>query len=224
MTTIQVTVSGKVAFCRKQYLISSNEDYQLQFFFDDDWTPSQVKTARLLFDGQSVDLVFTGTTVALPRIPACETLAVGVFTDTMATTVAPIGCIPSVADIDATPAQPFTQSQYDQIVALLNEADLRQIDTVFREDDTLVFAFRDETALAVELHDGVGITGAAISNSGDLILTRSDGTTLNAGRIPVGSGGGTIDAATFNVLLSQTFQSHFDQCVAALGNAEGGSY
>ncbi|MBQ5970643.1 MAG: hypothetical protein IKN72_08190 [Clostridia bacterium] len=224
MTTIQVTVSGKVALCRKQVLISANEDYQLQFLFDDDWNISQTKTARLLFDGQSVDLVFTGTTVALPRIPPCDSLAVGVFTPTMASTMAPIGCIRSVADVDAAPAQTFTPSQYDQIVALLNEADLRQIDTIFRSGDTLLFAFRDGSGMQVPLHDGVDITAAAINNSGELILTRSDGTVLNAGAIPVSGGSGSLDTATFNALLSQTFQAHFDQCVAALGTAEGGSY
>lgn len=222
MTTIQVTVSGKVALCRKQTIISANEDYQIRFLFDSDWSTLQLKTARVIYDGQSLDLPFTGSTVALPRIPPCESLSVGVFTDTLASTPAHIGCIRSVKDVDAEPAQIFTPSQYDQIVALLNEADLRQIDNVFRDGDTLVFAFRDESGISVPLHDGLSVTNAAINALGDLILTLSDGSVLNAGNVRFS--GGTMDAQTFDGLLSQTFQSHFDACIAALGNAEGGSY
>ena len=225
MTTIPITVSGKVAICRTHYLISSNEDYVLSFSFDDAWDVSGVKTARLLIDDSYLDLVFTGTTVALPRIPPCEALSVGVFSDTCASTPAFLGCIRSVADTDATPMSTFTPTQHDQIVALLNSADLRQIDTITRSGNTLLFAFRDGTSATVNLFDGVGIQSAATNANGHLILTLTDGTTLDAGSVKGDPGPpGTLNETTFEALLSQRFQTHFDACIAALGNAEGGSF
>ena len=225
MTTIPITVSGKVAICQNQYLISANEDYVLSFSFDEDWDVSGVKTARLLIDDAYLDLVFTGTTVALPRIPPCTELSVGVFSDVCASTSAFLGCIRSVADTDATPASEFTPTQYDQIVALLNNADLRQIDTVTRSGSTLTFAFRDGTTTAVALFDGVGIQSAATNANGHLLLTLTDGTTLDAGFVRGDPGApGTLDETTFEAMLSQKFQAHFDACVAALGNAEGGTF
>lgn len=223
MTTIQVTVSGKVAICRKQYLISSNADYCLSFTFDDDWDVAGVKTARLLFDGQSCDLVFTGTTVALPKLPACEELAVGVFTDTIASTIAQIGCIRSVADVDADPVSTFTESQYDQIVALLNNADLRQIDTVTRVGNTLQFAFRDGTTMSVPVYDGVSVTAATVAQDGTLFLSFSDGQTRSAG-IVRGPKGDKGDPFTFNDFTDADKNAVAAMVLSRLLAAEGGQF
>ncbi|MGN1442250.1 MAG: hypothetical protein ACI4XE_00270, partial [Acutalibacteraceae bacterium] len=85
MTTIRINVTNKTAICQKRYLISANSNYQIQFTFDDEWSLSDAKTARIVFDRDYYDIIFTGDTVELPKIPACETLAVGVFTDKLAT-------------------------------------------------------------------------------------------------------------------------------------------
>ncbi len=183
MTTIPIQISGKIATCEKHYVISSNSDYQLEFTFDSAWDGVSVKTARLIFDDQRADLVFTGNTVALPRIPVCARLFVGVFCDTLASTATEIGCISSVADSEASPVSEFTPGQYDQLVALLNAARLRQIDAVTRTGNTVTAAYTDGTSDSFALFDGVSVQSAAVDAAGNLTLTLSDGSTLACGNV-----------------------------------------
>lgn len=151
MRIIPIQVSGKVALCPKRYLISSNSDYALQFTFDSDWDAVPVKTARVLFDDQCVDLVFTGNTVALPKIPPCTTLSVGVFSDTLATTAAELGCIVSVADNDCTVLDALQDTQYTQLFALLNAMANKQIAALSLQGDTLTLTFSDESTQTVSI-------------------------------------------------------------------------
>ncbi len=181
MTTIKINVTNKTAICQKRYLISANSSYQIKFTFDDEWTLSGAKTARVVFDSDYYDIIFTGDTVDLPKIPVCETLAVGVFTDTLATNLAELGCIVSAADFDGTAVTEFTKSQYDQIVELLNELDLRQIAEITRDGDSLIFTYNNSTSDSVVLKDGTGIQHAAVDENGSLILTLTDGKTVNCG-------------------------------------------
>ena len=183
MTTIPIQISGKVASCDKHYVISANSDYELTFTFDSAWDGVSVKTARLIFDDQRMDLVFTGNTVALPRIPVCAALFVGVFSDALASTAAQIGCITSVADSDAEPASEFTPSQYDQLVALLNAARLRQIDTITRSGNTVTALYTDGTSDSFTVADGISVQSAAVDGNGDLSLTLTNGSTVACGHV-----------------------------------------
>ena len=181
MTTIKINVTNKTAICQKRYLISANSNYQIKFTFDDEWSLSDAKTARIVFDAEYYDIIFTGDTVMLPKIPACKTLAVGVFTDQLATNLAELGCIISAADFDGTAVTEFTESQYDQIVGLLNELDLRQIQSIARGKDTLIVGYNNMTFDVLPLYDGVGIETAGLSEVGELLLTLTNSTTINCG-------------------------------------------
>ena len=151
MHTIPIHVSGKVALCPKRYLISSNSDYVLQFTFDSEWDASPVKTARVIFDEQCVDLAFSGNSVALPKIPACTSLAVGVFSDSLATTAAELGCIVSVADSDCTVLDPLEETQYTQLFALLNAMANKQVSALSLAADTLTVTFSDGSTQTVSV-------------------------------------------------------------------------
>ena len=181
MTTIKINVTNKTAICQKRYLISANSNYQIKFTFDDEWSLSDAKTARIVFDAEYYDILFTGDTVMLPKIPACKTLAVGVFTDQLATNLAELGCIISAADFDGTAVTEFTESQYDQIVGLLNELYLRQIQSIARGKDTLIVGYNNMTFDVLPLYDGVGIETAGLSEDGELLLTLTNSTTINCG-------------------------------------------
>ena len=181
MTTIKINVTNKTAICQKRYLISANSNYQIKFTFDDEWSLSDAKTARIVFDAEYYDIIFTGDTVMLPKIPACKTLAVGVFTDQLATNLAELGCIISAADFDGTAVTEFTESQYDQIVGLLNELDLRQIQSIARGKDTLIVGYNNMTFDVLPLYDGVGIETAGLNENGELLLTLTNSTTINCG-------------------------------------------
>lgn len=102
MNIIDIKISDKIAISKKRYLISSNSNYIIKFEFDDEWKSSRRKTARLMFDGQIYDIHFSGSSVKMPKIPACRELCVGVFTKRLASTFAELGCIVSCADVDLT--------------------------------------------------------------------------------------------------------------------------
>lgn len=159
MHIIPIRVSGKVALCPKRYLISSNCDYVLRFSFDSAWDGVTVKTARVLFDDRCLDLPFTGTDVALPRIPACETLAVGVFSDSLATTAAELGCIVSVADSDAESWNALTETQYQTLFSLLNALEAKSLSSLSLAGDTLTLHFSDGSDDDVSL---ASLRGAAL--------------------------------------------------------------
>ena len=151
MHSIPIQVSGKVALCPKRYLISSNSDYVLTFTFDSEWDQSPVKTARVLFDDRCLDLVFSGNSVALPRIPPCTALSVGVFSDTLATTAAELGCIVSVADSDADVLDALTEEQYTQLFAAINALGAKALQSLSLQNDTLSLHYSDSSTQSVSL-------------------------------------------------------------------------
>lgn len=159
MHTIPIQVSGKVALCPKRYLVSSNCDYVLRFAFDSAWDNVTAKTARVFFGDQCLDLPFTGTDVALPRIPVCASLSVGVFSDTLATTAAELGCIVSVADSDAAVWDALTEAQYTTLFSLLNAMAAKTLAALALQGDTLTLTFSDSSTQTVSL---AALRGAAL--------------------------------------------------------------
>lgn len=105
MPEIKIKVSSKIAVCQKGYPISSNANYTVHFDFDDEWNAHTVKTARFVFDSRYTDVTFSGNTVAMPKIPPCKCLGIGVYSSSLASTTADIGCILSVKDFPGEPAE-----------------------------------------------------------------------------------------------------------------------
>lgn len=99
MNYIEVKVTSQMAICNKEYLVSSNEDYVLRFSFDEKWKKEKHKKARILFDEKYTDIsIKKNNTAALPEIPPCKELNIGVYSKHCATTYADIGCIISCKD------------------------------------------------------------------------------------------------------------------------------
>lgn len=215
MNDIQIKITDKIAYCPKKHLISSNKNYRIVFSFDEEWNESYIKTARIIFSGQSIDLVMEGNTVDLPPIPVCSRISVGVFSDKLASTAVEIGCIASIADIDCESAFEFTESQYDQIVELLNEADLRKIESISRRDGYMVILYTDGTENLVPLIDGVSVSSAELNEKSELILTLTDGTNFNCGNVR-GEKGDTPD---FSVGRVESLEADNDAYVTVTGNA-----
>lgn len=182
MPTIDVTVKNKIAACEKRYVISANSNYFVEFDFDEEWTDN-VKTARFFFDSSCVDMIFTGNKVPVPKIPACTTFGVGVFTDALASTTAEIGCIISAADEESNNAFNFTQSQYEQMVALLNDAELRQIKQISRTGSIVTVEYNNNTSDSFPLNDGVGVQNAEIDSLGNLTMLLTDGSQIHCGNV-----------------------------------------
>lgn len=183
MPDIKIKVSGKIAICRKKYLVSSNANYTVTFDFDNEWDAHTLKTARFVFDSKYADVAFLGNTVELPKIPPCECLGIGVYSDSLASTTADVGCVLSVKDCQGEPVGELTDEQYDSLLSLINSLDLRQIKSVERNGDLLVFSFTNNASTSVELHDGASVSSANVGADGQLSLTLSNGKTIIAGSV-----------------------------------------
>ena len=183
MPEIKIKVSGKIAVCRKRYLVSSNANYTVTFDFDNEWDAHTVRTARFIFDSEYTDVAFSGNTVTVPKIPPCECLGIGVYSDSLASTTADVGCVLSVKDCPSEPIGELTDGQYDSLLSLINSLDLRQIEKIEREEDKLKISFTNNTSTCVPLYDGVSVSAANVSTDGELTFTLSDGTTLVAGTV-----------------------------------------
>lgn len=211
MHSIPIHVSGKVAICPKRYLISSNSDYVLDFTFDDEWDAVPVKTARVICDDQCLDLVFSGTSVALPRVPPCTSLAVGVYSDTLATTAAELGCILSVADGDQTLLDPLTETQYTQLFAILNALAGKTLSSLSLAGDTLTLTFSDNSTQTVSV---AALRGAALLPA----VSASDN-----GKIAAVANGVWM-AASLEDWMENHFLSYCSRFGVAVDNAEGVSF
>ena len=181
MNDIKIKILNKIAYCPSRYLVLSNSNYRLVFEFDDEWAGSSIKTVRIIFGEQSLDLVMQGNSITLPPIPVCERIFVGVFSDSLSSSTVEIGCIASIADSDSESIFEFTESQYDQIIKILNDTDLRQIDSISRRDNNMIILYNDGTESSVPLYDGVSVSKASINNKGELVFDFSDGKTVNCG-------------------------------------------
>lgn len=81
MKILHIQVVDKVATyqMRDGSIICGNDDYQLEFTFDAEWSEHQKKTARFIWNGQYFDQEFTGTTCPVPVLNNTDTVTVGVY-------------------------------------------------------------------------------------------------------------------------------------------------
>lgn len=119
---IRIIVVDKVATVagHNRPIVCGNEDYEVEFTFDEAWDNHPVKTARFIFNGKTTDVVFEGTTVAVPKIHNTTQVSIGVYAgETSTTTAAVIRCLPSVLCPGGVPEEP-TPDVYGQLIEMIN--------------------------------------------------------------------------------------------------------
>lgn len=120
MPVINIRVRRRKAANPLNRIVCGNSDYQVVFNFDAEWDAYEMKTARFIYNGQLVDVVFTGNICDVPVIKNATEVTVGVFAgDLRTTTPAKIGCDKSILCGNAAPAAP-AEDVYAQIMELLN--------------------------------------------------------------------------------------------------------
>lgn len=120
MKTILIPVIEKIAHSPEEEIVCGNSDYYIEFAFDSEWDGYDVKTARFIYSGKKVDVVFTGNTVQVPVVANTTKLFVGVFSgDLRTSTPAVIVCRPSILCKGGMPADP-TPDVYAQILEMMN--------------------------------------------------------------------------------------------------------
>lgn len=102
-------------------VICGNSDYTVVWDLDDEWTPYGTKTMRVnLADGSYQDVVFTGSTAALPVLSTPGWASVGLYAGDLHTSrAADLRVLPSVTTPGGAPADP-AEDVYDQLTEKLN--------------------------------------------------------------------------------------------------------
>ena len=120
MPTINIRIENRIASSPEDVIICGNNDYLIQFDFDEEWDGYSVKTARFSYGGTYDDVIFEGNMVRCPIVQGVKILAVGVFAgDLKTTTPACILCEKSILCDGGEPAPP-REDVYAQIMELLN--------------------------------------------------------------------------------------------------------
>ena len=123
MKNLNITVANKVATYRQRdgVIVCGNTDYTITFTFDDEWSSYTVKTARFKWNGTYRDVVFSGSTVTVPKIQNTDQVDVGVYAgDLHTTTPAKIPCTKSILCEEGTPGDPLPEV-YGQLIQMIND-------------------------------------------------------------------------------------------------------
>lgn len=118
---IQVKVEKKVASLvnKNDFIVCGNNDYQIEFLFDEEWNSQPVKTARFVWNNQYQDVVFTGTVCNVPIINNALFISIGVYAGELRTTTpAMIVSKKSILCNDPIHVDP-PEDIYNQLVSLM---------------------------------------------------------------------------------------------------------
>ena len=131
-------------------IVCGNNDYQIQFAFDEEWDHSQMKTARFAWrkGGQAryIDVPFVGDTVDVPMLTEVHFVYVGVYTDSLRTTTpARIACEYSIRCNSGEDIQEPTPE--DVLIDLFNLVTAQQ-DAAIKSADICVKAAAEATEAA----------------------------------------------------------------------------
>lgn len=99
MKDLHIVVNNKIATYQKRDgdIVCGNNDYQIVFTFDDEWDSYSTKTARFVWNGKYLDVIFAGNTCPVPIIQNADSVEVGVYAGNLCTTTpAKIGCVKSI--------------------------------------------------------------------------------------------------------------------------------
>ena len=122
MKEIKIQVRNKIASLenKSDYIVCGNNDYAVNFDFDEEWGAHNVKTALFVFGDETVYSVFEGNLANGVSVEGATLCAIGCFAgDLSTTTPAVIKCEPSIRDLGGVPKAP-TPEVYDEIMSLLN--------------------------------------------------------------------------------------------------------
>lgn len=123
MRNLHIAVNNKVAtyLSRDGNIVCGNSDYQITFSFDSEWDAYEEKVARFIWNGQYIDVTFTGDTVPVPMVSKTNLLKIGVYAGELSTTTsADIPCVFSVLCEDVAEGNGDTPNTEGVVIDLAN--------------------------------------------------------------------------------------------------------
>lgn len=184
MITLNISIKNRIAKSINDVIVCGNSGYVINFTFDDEWESYNVKTARFIYNGNAVDVVFSGNSCPVPVISNATTLAVGVFVgDLRTTTPALIACKKSILCEDGLPPDPPPEV-YKQIMDMLNTGG--GTGNGFTTDETLTLkngVLSVNTTEKVEADNKQPVTSAAVAKAINEIEERFETLKKEYGRV-----------------------------------------
>lgn len=119
---ISITIRDKIAVSAEDALyVCGNSDYVLEFDFDEEWNPHNIKTARFSYNGVHQDVPFEGKKCPVPKLFNICYFEVGVFTgDLKTSTDAYVSARKGALCGNGSPDAP-KPDVYAQIIKMINE-------------------------------------------------------------------------------------------------------
>ena len=126
MQRIEISVQNRVAWqTNSTDYICGNNDFVVDFTFDNEWSKLGTKTARFIHGGQHTDIVFTGTECKVPEILNVKNMKIGVFAGNLYTTTpAMVHCRKSILCGGGVPANP-EPDVYAQMMEMIDSGMLK---------------------------------------------------------------------------------------------------
>lgn len=105
---IEVGIRDKIAVqTNDNVYVCGNSDFVVHFDFDDEWAEHECKTARFIFNGNFIDVVFSNNECTVPVISDTYKIKVGVYAgDLRTTTPALVSATKSILCGTPSPAAP----------------------------------------------------------------------------------------------------------------------
>lgn len=235
MKELHIDIKNKIATynTRGGAIVCGNSDYIIHFSFDEEWDEYATKTARFIWNDKYYDKEFTENECSVPIINDATNVMVGVYVgDLKTTTPANIPCIvsilcgnPEVIEGNIKEYRDKAQEAAEKAIraaeVLINPTvDVEKIEgghriTIHDVEKDKFFDVMDGKNGG---EDGVGIAKAEINASGELVLTYTNGTTVNLGKVVGGSGSGLTpeQLAQFNTLVQWHADSTYDEMTVSI--------
>jgi hypothetical protein len=133
---IDVLIKDKIAMQTNDVVyVCGNSDFVINFTFDAEWDEFIHKTARFIYNGTFIDVVFSGNQCAVPIISDTFKFMVGVFAGELRTTTpAMVSAKKSILCGTGNPADP-APDVYNQVMGALNQLDERITELEQTDDD-----------------------------------------------------------------------------------------
>lgn len=140
--SLEISVHNRIARqLNKTEYICGNRDFVVEFIFDSEWTNIESKTARFVFNGQYIDVEFSGNKCAVPFILDVSRMKVGVYAGNLRTTTpATVCCKKSIlcepgmpGDSTADVYEKYINNDGNPVFVVPTDSEMQRIEVAVRD-------------------------------------------------------------------------------------------
>lgn len=198
----------------------NEEDYEVEFDFDEKWSKYNVKTGLFIRNGELIARPFDGNICPIPVIENATLLGIGVKTNDgrlHTTTPAFANCLKSASDLATNKIPAPKEDVYDEILALINkyveDATVYSGSAIYAEEAEIARNYTRGGGIDKQFKDIIAGNGMSIGLSMDsnykltIDLKNKKGAVISSGMIDLPIESLITNASYGNKILTLTFQS-----------------